>query len=245
MNISIQAMLLICITLFAVAAAGGLVMAGVRAMSQRNPPPWLALLHGLLAGAGLTLLLLVYFVSDLPAAAAWALLLFIIAALGIAHFAGIRAPIIAMVGGTIAVIGGFGHAIFGATRLMQLPMAADTANYEVYASLIDGGMPLALMILMLCGTVGTVLGLILLGVALLRAKAGPRWVPYAIWLWVIVEFAGTSITEWASLASGLLYLGVFGTLAVAVWRSPLAVWASVASLTPEVSVPSSEAAVAL
>ena len=122
-------------------------------------------------------------------------LLFIIAALGIAHFAGIRAPIIAMVGGTIAVIGGFGHAIFGGTRLMQLPMAADTANYEVYASLIDGGMPLALMILMLCGTVGTVLGLILLGVALLRAKAGPRWVPYAIWLWVLVEFAGTSITE--------------------------------------------------
>ena len=82
MNISIQGMLLICITLFAIAAAGGLVMAGVRAFAQRNPPAWLALLHGLLAGAGLTLLLLVYFVSGLPALAAWALLLFIIAAAG-------------------------------------------------------------------------------------------------------------------------------------------------------------------
>ncbi|MEO5810608.1 MAG: hypothetical protein ABIU96_06585 [Rhodanobacter sp.] len=82
MNISIQGMLLICITLFAIAAAGGLVMAGVRAFSQRNPPAWLALLHGLLAGAGLTLLLLVYFVSGLPALAAWALLLFIVAAAG-------------------------------------------------------------------------------------------------------------------------------------------------------------------
>jgi hypothetical protein len=82
MNISIQGMLLICITLFAIAAAGGLVMAGVRAFGQRNPPAWLALLHGLLAGAGLTLLLLVYFVSGLPALAAWALLLFIVAAAG-------------------------------------------------------------------------------------------------------------------------------------------------------------------
>jgi hypothetical protein len=82
MNISIQGMLLICITLFAIAAAGGLVMAGVRAFAQRNPPAWLALLHGLLAGAGLTLLLLVYFVSGLPTFAAWALLLFIIAAAG-------------------------------------------------------------------------------------------------------------------------------------------------------------------
>ncbi len=82
MNITIQSMLLICITLFAIAAAGGLVMAGVRAFTERNPPAWLALLHGLLAGAGLTLLLLTYFVSGLPTYAAWALLLLIVAAAG-------------------------------------------------------------------------------------------------------------------------------------------------------------------
>ena len=82
MSISIQSMLWIIITLFAIAAAGGLIMAGVRAFAQRNPPAWLALLHGLLAGAGLTLLLLLYFVSGLPALATWALLLFIIAAAG-------------------------------------------------------------------------------------------------------------------------------------------------------------------
>ncbi len=158
---------------------------------------------------------------------------FIISVLGIAHLAGIRAPIIAMIGGTIAVIGGFGHAAFASTRLMQLAMAADTSNHAVYAGLLDGGMPMTLMVLMMAGTVGTVLGLVLLGVALLRAKAGPRWVPFAMWLWVLVEFAGTSITAWASLVSGLLYLGVFGTLAVTVWRSPLAVWAS-AEVAPAV-----------
>ena len=82
MNITIHSMLLICITLFAIAAAGGLVMAGVRAFTERNPPAWLALVHGLLAGGGLTLLLLTYFVSGLPTYAAWALLLLIIAAAG-------------------------------------------------------------------------------------------------------------------------------------------------------------------
>ena len=160
---------------------------------------------------------------------------FIIAVLGISHLAGIRAPIIAVIGGTVAVIGGFGHAVGGGTQLMQLAMASDTANHTIYAGLLDGELPLGLMIMMLAGTIGTVLGLLLLGVALLRAKVGPRWVPYAIWLWLVIEFVGTSITSWASLASGLLYLSVFCVIAVTIWRSPLAVWASAAAADSEVS----------
>jgi hypothetical protein len=171
------------------------------------------------AGSTATISAAAFVIAQLP---------FIIAALGLAHLAGIRAPIIAIVGGTIAVIGGFGHAVFGGTQLLQLGMAADTANHGVYAGLIDGDMPLPLTILMMCGTAGTVLGMLLLGVAVLRGKVGPRWVPYAIWVWLLVEFVGSGLTEWATLASGLLYLGTLGTLAVTVWRSPLAVWASVA-----------------
>ncbi|MEX1079921.1 MAG: hypothetical protein WED09_12535 [Homoserinimonas sp.] len=165
---------------------------------------------------------------------------FIIAVLGISHLAGIRAPIIAVIGGTVAVIGGFGHAVGGGTQLMQLAMAADTANHTVYAGLLDGELPLGLMIMMLAGTIGTVLGLLLLGVALLRAKVGPRWVPYAIWAWLLVEFVGSNITEWATLASGLLYVGILGTLAVTVWRSPLSVWSSAAvasAVRPSEAVP--------
>ncbi|MHA6669501.1 hypothetical protein ACX3O0_11605 [Homoserinimonas sp. A447] len=172
------------------------------------------------AGTMATISATAFVVAQLP---------FIIAVLGISHLAGIRAPIIAVIAGTVAVIGGFGHAVFGGTQLVQLAMAADTANHTVYAGLLDGEMPLPLMIMMLCGTVGTVLGMLLLGVAVLRAKVGPRWVPYAIWLWLVIEFVGTSITEWATLASGLLYLGTLGALAVAVWRSPLTVWASAAT----------------
>lgn len=70
------------VVLLTVTAAGGLVMAGVRASGNRNPPAWLAMLHGLLAGAGLTLLLFAAFTIALPQYALWALVLFVVAALG-------------------------------------------------------------------------------------------------------------------------------------------------------------------
>ncbi len=79
---NIQIILYVVIVLFAIAAAGGLVMAGVRIFADRNPPAWLAMLHGLLAGAGLTLLLFAAFTIGLPKHALWALILLIIAALG-------------------------------------------------------------------------------------------------------------------------------------------------------------------
>lgn len=172
------------------------------------------------AGASAAVSAAAFVVAQLP---------FIIAMLGISHLVGTRAPILSIIGGTIAVIGGFGHAVLGGAQLSQLAMAGDSANRETYAALLDAGMPLPLMILMMCGTIGTVLGLLLLAVGLLRAKVGPRWVPYAIWLWLVVEFVGTNITEWATLASGLLYLGAFGALAATIWRSPVAVWASAAT----------------
>lgn len=75
-------MLWTAIVLFAVAAAGGLVLAAVRVFGKRNPPAWLALLHGLLAGAGLTLLLFAAFSTGVPLLAVWALVLLLIAAVG-------------------------------------------------------------------------------------------------------------------------------------------------------------------
>lgn len=79
---NIQTILYVAIVLFAIAAAGGLVMAGIRVSGDRNPPAWLAMLHGLLAGAGLTLLLFGAFTIGLPQYAMWALILLVIAALG-------------------------------------------------------------------------------------------------------------------------------------------------------------------
>ena len=77
-----QNILWVVITLFAIAAAGGLMMAGIRILSNRNPPAWLAMAHGLLAGAGLTLLLFATFTIGVPKLALWALILLVVAALG-------------------------------------------------------------------------------------------------------------------------------------------------------------------
>lgn len=67
--------------LFAVAALGGLVMAGIR-FSGPNPPAWLAMLHGFLAAAALTLLIYAACTISLPVLAQAAIALFVIAALG-------------------------------------------------------------------------------------------------------------------------------------------------------------------
>ena len=69
-------------SLLAIAALAGLTMAGIRFGGKPQPPIWLAMLHGFLAAAAVTLLLYAYFTVGLPALACWALLLFLIAAAG-------------------------------------------------------------------------------------------------------------------------------------------------------------------
>jgi len=68
--------------LFALAALGGLAMAGIRLGGNRNPPAWLAFGHGLLAAAGLTLLAYACLYADVPKHALWALALLLASAGG-------------------------------------------------------------------------------------------------------------------------------------------------------------------
>ncbi|TKS54018.1 hypothetical protein E4582_04015 [Luteimonas yindakuii] len=75
-------MLQVAACLFALAALGGVVMAAIRFSGKRNPPAWLAMLHGLLAGAGITLLAYAAWVDAVPSPALLALLLFLLAAGG-------------------------------------------------------------------------------------------------------------------------------------------------------------------
>ena len=68
--------------LLAIAAAGGLVMAGIRFMGDGSPPASLAMLHGFLAAAAVTLLLYAAATVGLPGMALVALALFLVAAGG-------------------------------------------------------------------------------------------------------------------------------------------------------------------
>lgn len=68
--------------LLAVAAIGGAAMAAIRFSGKPHPPTWLAMLHGFIAAAALTLLVFAYFTVGLPAMASMALALFVAAAIG-------------------------------------------------------------------------------------------------------------------------------------------------------------------
>ena len=68
--------------LLTVSAMGGLTMAIMRFSGKPHPPTWLAMLHGFLSAAALTLLVYAYFTVGLPAMAQVALVLFLFAAAG-------------------------------------------------------------------------------------------------------------------------------------------------------------------
>jgi hypothetical protein len=68
--------------LLALTAVGGIVMAGMRFAGADRPPSWLAMLHGLLAAAGLTLLLYAGFAGGMARLAWIGTGLLVLAALG-------------------------------------------------------------------------------------------------------------------------------------------------------------------
>jgi len=74
-------MLMIAVGLFAIAALGGLTMAVMHFRGKTPPPVALALLHGAFAASGIVVLLLAVW-PVFSGRAAWALGLFVLAALG-------------------------------------------------------------------------------------------------------------------------------------------------------------------
>ncbi len=166
--------------------------------------------------------------SSAVSAAAFTLaqLPFIAAVLGLGHLLRSRAPVLSNVATTLAVLGAFGHTVFGGGSLLYVAMATDEAQHATYGPLIDDFESSPAMTFAAIGLVGTVLGLILLAVGLWRARVAPRWVPIALGAFIVVEFVGGSVSDWASQVASLIYLVSFTALAVAVWRTHAQDWAT-------------------
>jgi hypothetical protein len=109
------------LVLLTITALGGVVMAVIRlGRNASNPPSWLAMLHGLLAGSALTLLLYAYFTVGLPALAGWALLLFLAAASGGAYLnLGYHAKAVLLPKSIVGV-----HAVIAVVAYVMLLMAS-------------------------------------------------------------------------------------------------------------------------
>jgi hypothetical protein len=149
---------------------------------------------------------------------------FVAAVLGIGHLLRDRAPVLSNLGTSLALVGAFGHSVYGGVSLVMLEMASDTANVEVHAAIleeVEGGPAVAFMAM---GLLGTVLGLLLLSIGIWRAGLGPRWLAPALWAFLVVEFAGSALSEWSSHVATLIYAVVMVTLAGVVWRTDERVW---------------------
>lgn len=203
------------------AAAVGLVTtAALMLVSTVLAPPFPGELEQLLAGideagTSATVSALAFTLAQLP---------FLAAVLGIGHLIRPGAPILANIGTTLAVIGGFGHAVYGGVSMVQLSMAADAANRAVHARVltdVESGPAVAFMAM---GLLGTVLGILLLAIGVWRARVEPRWVAPVLGAFLVIEFVGTGLSDWAAHVSVALYVLAFGALAATVWRSPEELW---------------------
>ena len=180
------------------------------------------------AGTSATISAFTFALAQLP---------FIVGVLGIGHLLRGRAPLLSNVGTTLAVIGGFGHSVFAGVTMLQVEMAADAPNRAVHAQVLEqleSGPTVAFMAM---GLLGTVLGIFLLSIALFRARVVPRWVPVALWAFLVVEFVGSNFSDWATPASGLLYVVSFTAIAATIGRSPATLWET-ATLSETTSVAS-------
>jgi Domain of unknown function (DUF4386) len=161
------------------------------------------------AGASGVVSLLTFVLAQLP---------FMVAAVAIAMMARDSSPRLAIAGGALAVVGGFGHSVFGGIGLAYLAMAGDAANRAALADVVTDVESGPAVIFMAAGLLGTVVGLLLLGIALFRSRVVPRWIPVALWSFIVTEFVLTNVSEWASPAAGLLYVAAFAGIAVQLVR---------------------------
>lgn len=124
-------------------------------------------------------------------------------------------PRLAVTGGVFALIGAFGHAVIGGAMVLQLLMADVPEHRDAYAVLIGDMESSPLLIpFFAAGLIGTVLGIMLLSIAHFRSRREPRWVGPVLWAFVLVEFVGSSLSEWATYLAMLLFVSALGALTV-------------------------------
>lgn len=154
---------------------------------------------------------------------------------GAAHLLRSRVPRLAAAAGVLTLLGAFGHAVYGGVNLAMQAMARDVGSLAAHAAVLEhleAGLAIPFMA---AGLLGTVLGFVVLGVAVWRGRLGPRWLGPAAIAWVPLEFVGSGLSQWAGHASGLLYAVILITLGAVVSRSSIAHWTTAAEVAHPVA----------
>ncbi|WP_353813276.1 hypothetical protein [Agromyces sp. SYSU T00266] len=162
----------------------------------------------------------------------WSQVFWAIGLVGLAHAASHRSPALATLGAVFSGLGAFGHAAYGGASLVTLGMAryavesGDLDAAQAAFAATQGG---DFIPYLLAGLGGTVLGVILVAVALLRSAVAPRWVAIALLAWTVTEFVLPNFLSgaWIGYASLVLGLIAFTGAAVAVLRGGSGAWTTV------------------
>ncbi|MGR0321143.1 hypothetical protein [Agromyces sp. ZXT2-3] len=159
----------------------------------------------------------------------WSQVFWAIGLIGLAHATSHRSPLLATLGAAFSGLGAFGHAAYGGASLVTLGMAryavesGDLDAAEAAFATTQGG---DFVPFLLAGLAGTVLGAVLVAVALLRSAVAPVWVAIAMLAWVVVEFVLPNFLsgEWITYTSLVLGVIAFTGAAVAVFRGGSRAW---------------------
>lgn len=162
-----------------------------------------------------------------PAGASASALLFALAQLPLAvGAAGLlpilrrTAPVSGTLGALLVLVSAFGHSVFSGLNLTMVLMSREPALADTYAALVDEANGSALFMPFLAmGLLGTVLGFLTLAVATWRGRVGPRWLPFALVLFVATEFGLSGLSGWVAYSAALLFLLCLATLALEILRA--------------------------
>ena len=149
---------------------------------------------------------------------------FIVAMLGLGHLLRSSAPRLSTTGVLLGCVGAFGHTVFAGMSMVYLLMATDASHRREFAALYARIESSPVMLFAVLGLAGTVFGLLLMAVALFRTRVVPLWVPGLLVAFLVLEFAGSAVSSYASELAGACCLVAFTALAVHLHRMPVDAW---------------------
>lgn len=157
---------------------------------------------------------------------------------GLGHAASRRSPVFGTLGAVFGALGAFGHAVYGGATLVTFSMAryaAEGGDADAAQAAFDSTQGGAFIPYLVFGLFGTILGMVLIAVALLRSGIAPRWVPIAVLAWVVIEFLLPNVLPgvWTTYLSLVVGLVAFAGAALAILRGGSGPWTTVAESAPE------------
>ncbi|BDZ63136.1 hypothetical protein [Agromyces mangrovi Wang et al. 2018] len=160
---------------------------------------------------------------------AFAQLFWAIGFVGLAHATVHRARVTGTIGAVSSGLGAFGHAVFAGASLVGREMAmyaTETGDAAAAVAAADASQGGAFLPYLAFGLLGTVLGVVFTGIAMLRSRIAPVWVPIALLVWVVVEFGLPNFLSgvWITYASMMLGLIAFTGAAIAILRGGRGAW---------------------